>query len=84
MFFYFNTKTRSHIFLHVKIWNIGYITILLESPGLVVYTSLKQRESKKYKDAILVSLLGAMEAVYVVNVIPFYFIPFNYKPVNIS
>ena len=37
------------------------------SPGLVVYSSPKQRESKKYKDAVLVALLGAMEAVYVVK-----------------
>lgn len=35
------------------------------SPGIVVYSSPKQRESKKYKDSILVTLLGAMEAVYV-------------------
>ena len=38
-----------------------------KSPGLVVYTSEKQRESKRYKEAIMVTLLGAMEAVYVVS-----------------
>jgi len=36
-----------------------------KSPGLVVYTTDKQHQSKRYKDAVLVSLLGAMEAVYV-------------------
>jgi len=36
-----------------------------KSPGIVVYTSEKQRESKRYKESIMVALLGAMEAVYV-------------------
>lgn len=36
-----------------------------KKPGLVVYTSDKQKDSAKFKDAVLVSVLGAMEAVYV-------------------
>lgn len=36
-----------------------------KSPGVVVYSSQKQQESKRYKEAVLVTLLGAMEAVYV-------------------
>lgn len=36
-----------------------------KSPLLVVYHSEKQRNSLKYKDALLVSLLGACQALYV-------------------
>lgn len=37
----------------------------MKSPALVVYSSQKQRDSNLYKDALLVTLLAAMEAVYV-------------------